>query len=52
MAETKATALAKQQNAGNLVAVFSRDEIRSLPDFNAEAAGRIPGVFFGTKIGF
>lgn len=45
MAETKATALAKQQNADNLVAVLSGDEIRSLPNFNAaEAAGRIPGV--------
>ena len=45
MAETKAAALAKQQNADNLVAVLSGDEIRSLPNFNAaEAAGRIPGV--------
>ena len=45
MAETKAAALAKQQNADNLVAVLSGDEIRALPNFNAaEAAGRIPGV--------
>ena len=45
MAETKAAALAKQQNADNLVAVLAGDEIRSLPNFNAaEAAGRIPGV--------
>ena len=45
MAETKAAALAKQQNADNFVAVLSGDEIRALPNFNAaEAAGRIPGV--------
>ncbi|HKW49262.1 MAG TPA: TonB-dependent receptor [Gemmatimonadaceae bacterium] len=45
MAETKVAALAKQQNANNLVAVLSGDEIRALPNFNAaEAAGRIPGV--------
>ena len=45
MAETKAAALAKQQNADNFVAVLSGDEIRALPNFNAaEAAGRVPGV--------
>jgi TonB-dependent receptor len=45
MAETKVAALSKQQNADNLVAVLSGDEIRALPNFNAaEAAGRIPGV--------
>ena len=45
MAETKAAALTKQQNASNIVSVLSGDEIRSLPNFNAaEAAGRIPGV--------
>jgi hypothetical protein len=46
MAETKAAALAKQQNADNFVAVLSGDEIRALPHFNAaEAAGRVPGVW-------
>ncbi len=45
MAETKAGALAIEQNAPNIVAALSGDEIRSLPNFNAaEAAGRIPGV--------
>src|SRR6266571_2465948 len=45
MAETKAGALAIEQNAPNIVAALCGDEIRSLPNFNAaEAAGRIPGV--------
>src|SRR6267378_70330 len=45
MAETKAGALAVEQNAPNIVSALSGDEIRSLPNFNAaEAAGRIPGV--------
>jgi TonB-dependent receptor len=45
MAETKAGALAVEQNASNIVSALSGDEIRSLPNFNAaEAAGRIPGV--------
>src|SRR5437667_6188870 len=45
MAETKAGALAVEQNATNIVSALSGDEIRSLPNFNAaEAAGRIPGV--------
>jgi TonB-dependent receptor len=45
MAETKAGALAIEQNAINIVSALSGDEIRSLPNFNAaEAAGRIPGV--------
>src|SRR3989454_1853849 len=45
MAETKAGALAVRQKAPNIVSALSRDEIRSLPNFNAaEAAGRIPGV--------
>src|SRR5213075_2553649 len=45
LAETKASAFARQQNADNIVSVLSGDEIRSLPNFNAaEAAGRIPGV--------
>ncbi len=45
LAETKAAALTRQQNASNIVSVLSGDEIRSLPNFNAaEAAGRIPGV--------
>jgi TonB-dependent receptor len=45
LAETKASALARQRNADNIVSVLSGDEIRSLPNFNAaEAAGRIPGV--------
>jgi TonB-dependent receptor len=45
LAETKASALALQLNADNIVAALSGDEIRSLPNFNAaEAAGRTPGV--------
>src|SRR2546426_1667857 len=45
MPETKAGALAVEQNAPNIVSALSGDEIRSLPNFNAaEAAGRIPGV--------
>src|SRR6267378_4035555 len=45
MAETKAGALAVEQNAPNIVSALSGDEIRSLPNFNAaEAAGRIPGI--------
>jgi TonB-dependent receptor len=45
MAETKAAALAVEQNAPNIVSALSGDEIRSLPNFNAaEASGRIPGV--------
>src|SRR5712692_462215 len=45
MAETKAAALAVEQNASNVVSALSGDEIRSLPNFNAaEASGRIPGV--------
>ena len=45
MAETKAAALALEQNAPNIVSALSGDEIRSLPNFNAaEAAGRIPGI--------
>src|SRR5467141_1271207 len=45
MAETKAGALAVEQNAPNIISALSGDEIRSLPNFNAaEAAGRIPGV--------
>jgi len=45
MAETKAAALAVEQNAPNIVSALSGDEIRSLPNFNAaEAAGRIPGI--------
>src|SRR5438132_705819 len=45
MAETKAGALAVEQNAIHIVSALSGDEIRSLPNFNAaEAAGRIPGV--------
>ena len=45
LAETKAAALAVQENAINIVSALSGDEIRSLPNFNAaEAAGRIPGV--------
>jgi TonB-dependent receptor len=45
LAETKAAALATEQNADNILNALSGDEIRSLPNFNAaEAAGRIPGV--------
>jgi TonB-dependent receptor len=45
MAETKAGALAVEQNAPNIISALSGDEIRSLPNFNAaEAAGRIPGI--------
>src|SRR5712664_2125354 len=45
MAETKAGALAVEQNAPNIVSALSGDEIRSLPNFDAaEAAGRIPGI--------
>src|SRR5438552_2811069 len=45
MAETKAGALAVEQNAIHIVSALSGDEIRSLPNFNAaEAAGRIRGV--------
>ena len=45
LAETKAAALAAEQNADNIVSALSGDEIRSLPNFNAaEASGRIPGV--------
>ena len=45
MAETKAAALAVEQNSPNIVSALSGDEIRSLPNFNAaEASGRIPGV--------
>src|SRR2546425_4706792 len=35
MAETKAGALAVEQNAPNIVSALSGDEIRSLPNFNA-----------------